>query len=735
MADDCPDPGNECLVKACTDGQCVPSNVPAGTSVTSNVAGDCQNIVCDGNGATTTTNDDTDLPVDGFECTNDVCTNGAPSNPPLAAATACGASMALLCDGNGACVGCLSDSDCGVPTDCTTPVCNMSNQCETQFVPVGTPIPGQTVGDCQEVQCNGFGATKVVAVLTDTLTDGKYCTADTCVGTTTMYSNLPTGTPCMEGAGRVCDGAGECVECLSGADCSSFVCVDQVCQAPTCMDTVKNGTETDKDCGGGSCPTCTNGKNCNTGMDCTSTVCTTAGKCVDSICNDGRVTGRETCDDGNTTGGDGCSATCDAEPGYGCTGEPSVCVFTCGDGIVQMHEGCDDADLDDGDGCSSVCEEEPGYDCTGQPSVCLTPETNCGDGIDNNGNGLTDDMDPNCQLPPYFAGCAPGDILHVYRGDPQQTIPNEPVDLTYPVDIFGVGTISRVALAVNISHPTAGDVAIGMLSPNGFFTAAFQNGEDGDNFSNTIFDDLCSPNFGSVSASDAPFSNCYSPLESFFPLQNSPADGTWTFYSSDFGTLADTGQVDDFAFILCAAGPAICGNGAVQFGEGCDDMNTTPGDGCSDTCTVEPGYICSGSPSVCTVCTNCETEPNDFCGSENPMTLSGMPLSGSMHGTLVPTGDNDLYSFTLTAPASNVTIETFVGGIGQCLSTTSSDDTIIGLFGPTCDAFMTSDDDSGIGYCSLIESGPLPAGTYWVAVQGYNGNLVDNYDVVVTVTP
>lgn len=53
---------------------------------------------------------------------------------------------------------------------------------------------------------------------------------------------------------------------------------------------------------------------------------------------------------------------------------------------------------------------------------------------------------------------------------------------------------------------------------------------------------------------------------------------------------------------------AICGDGAyVSWGEGCDDNNTASGDGCSDTCTVEPGFRCTGgspnSPTQCaTVC-------------------------------------------------------------------------------------------------------------------------------------
>jgi cysteine-rich repeat protein len=45
----------------------------------------------------------------------------------------------------------------------------------------------------------------------------------------------------------------------------------------------------------------------------------------------------------------------------------------------------------------------------------------------------------------------------------------------------------------------------------------------------------------------------------------------------------------------------VCGDGHVNqvAGETCDDGNATNGDGCSG-CVVDPGFSCSGSPSVCT---------------------------------------------------------------------------------------------------------------------------------------
>ena len=45
---------------------------------------------------------------------------------------------------------------------------------------------------------------------------------------------------------------------------------------------------------------------------------------------------------------------------------------------------------------------------------------------------------------------------------------------------------------------------------------------------------------------------------------------------------------------------APCGNGIRESDEGCDDGNMINGDGCSATCSIEPGYACSnGTPNVC----------------------------------------------------------------------------------------------------------------------------------------
>ena len=48
---------------------------------------------------------------------------------------------------------------------------------------------------------------------------------------------------------------------------------------PTCADSVKNGVETDVDCGGGTCPPCTSGKLCRNNSDCATL------NCANGICS------------------------------------------------------------------------------------------------------------------------------------------------------------------------------------------------------------------------------------------------------------------------------------------------------------------------------------------------------------------------------------------------------------------------------------------------------------------
>ena len=71
----------------------------------------------------------------------------------------------------------------------------------------------------------------------------------------------------------------------SGTNCQTRSAPTTLCQAPTCTDGVKNGDETDIDCGGGSymgfpaCPPCNPGQKCNVPSDCVGGDCQTTCQC------------------------------------------------------------------------------------------------------------------------------------------------------------------------------------------------------------------------------------------------------------------------------------------------------------------------------------------------------------------------------------------------------------------------------------------------------------------------
>lgn len=72
--------------------------------------------------------------------------------------------------------------------------------------------------------------------------------------------------------------------CAKNADCRSQLCLANGC-ADDCTDQVKNDTETDVDCGG-VCPRCAAGLGCKTDYDCGSRICNNGvcGDCMTSAC-------------------------------------------------------------------------------------------------------------------------------------------------------------------------------------------------------------------------------------------------------------------------------------------------------------------------------------------------------------------------------------------------------------------------------------------------------------------
>jgi len=81
---------------------------------------------------------------------------------------------------------------------------------------------------------------------------------------------------------------------------------------------------------------------------------------------------------------------------------------------------------------------------------------------------------------------------------------------------------------------------------------------------------------------------------------SSAAVGGTTTSTGDTGPMIVLPSGDAGACGDACADQVVCGDGVLQaVGEECDDKNTTSGDGCSATCTVEDGYVCPVPGVMC----------------------------------------------------------------------------------------------------------------------------------------
>jgi len=224
--------------------------------------------------------------------------------------------------------------------------------------------------------------------------------------------------------------------CASGDDCQTGFCrvgsnSVGVCEPfVTCDDALRNGAETDIDCGGSACPKCQDGFFCQGAEDCQSGLCVTgpsgAATCEPAAsCDDDTVNGNETDTDCGGTScprcleGALCALPSDCESG-GCEASPSGerrCVVpdTCGDGVQSGAE----TDRDCGGSRCPPCREgarcATNSDCTSGvcradgAGVWMCQKPGCDDGVRNMAETGTDCGGPSCEPCPLDQGCRTND--------------------------------------------------------------------------------------------------------------------------------------------------------------------------------------------------------------------------------------------------------------------------------------------------------------------------------------
>jgi hypothetical protein len=188
--------------------------------------------------------------------------------------------------------------------------CTRGGECRTGVCSGGACQPatnrdGVKNGDESDVDCGGAagpgcGSGKSCATNAN-CASGLACVAYRCSGGV----DDPGTTDGKQNAGETdvdCGGPDTAVprcangrRCVLGADCESDLCLDGRCAPKTAIDGIKNGDETDVDCGGSNPRKCAAGKRCLVAVDCASRACDAAtSTCKAASPHDGIKNGTKT---------------------------------------------------------------------------------------------------------------------------------------------------------------------------------------------------------------------------------------------------------------------------------------------------------------------------------------------------------------------------------------------------------------------------------------------------------
>lgn len=306
--------------------------------------------------------------------------------------------------------------------------------------------------------------------------------------------------------------------------------------------------------------------------------CVELAQCGNTVTDEG-----EACDDGNNNACDGCNADC--------TRVDAVC----GDGTRECGEQCDDNNNTPGDGCEADCTVPaaagvllpglplPNAGCqaewklafanavtnpnTGLPSTtqtCTDGDPGCDTDLTKNGTCTFGTQIclrvPDTRLP----GCTPADLSFVNIRQPQLPGGGNPND-----------------------QHNAQQLANGLIGLGGTVRA----GND-------------------VLASGPPISGTNVCTDTItFKVAHPPAGIGKRAFNISSEAVGGLTMNSNLVRLWCAPNTTVCGNGAEEVTEQCDDGNTSSCDGCSSACKVE-------------ACGNGVLECNEFC-DDGP--LNGTP--------------------------------------------------------------------------------------------------------------
>jgi len=455
-------------------------------------------------------------------------------------------------------------TDCDDSNDCTTDV--MTGAAATcDAVCTNTPITTCASGDgccptgCNEVtdsDCNPACGNGVVesgetcdppSSCPTTCDDSNDCTADQLTGAAATCNVACTNT-----AITLCTGGDGC--CPSGCDSTS----DSDCSVICGNGIIEAGETCDPPA---SCPT-----TCDDSNDCTTDVLTGAPATCDAACSNTAITG---CFNNDGCCPAGCNSTNDND-----------CSISCGNGVVESGETCDPPSS-----CPTSCDDSD--DCTtdlmtGAPATCNVSCTNTAVTSCSNNDGCCpagcfETTDNDCT-----AFCGNGVVESGETCDPPGSCPttcDDSNDCTADLMTGAPATCDVTCANTPITACANGDGCC----PAGC-----------DATSDTDCNPICGNSVVEPGETCDPPSSCPTTCDDSDDCTAdlmTGASATCNVVCSNTPITACIGGDG-----CCPAGcfettdsdcTPVCGNWVVETGEGCDDGNTTSGDGCDALCQPE----------------------------------------------------------------------------------------------------------------------------------------------------
>jgi cysteine-rich repeat protein len=444
-----------------------------------------------------------------------------------------------------------------------------------------SPIGATTVVDCGSSNIGECHYGERTSVCTD---DGTWSMWSDCIG-----AAYPTAETCGDNLDQDCNGAD--LPCSPPPGCGNGIIVSP----EQCEGTNLNGK------------TCANLGQGFTGgtLSCKSDCTFDTQSCTSPLpCGNNQIDAGESCDGTNLNGkicsnlGQGFTGgTLSCKPD--CTFNTAACTTTCGDGDTGGTETCDDGNTVSGDGCSDSCRKERCGDrivTTSDPNTIYIfytgvtlPEQcdrinldgkTCRDFGKNLESGLA--CNSNCTF--NTDGCANAPTCGNWILDSGETCDNG-----IPCD-FGLECDYLTCKCV-MPPPSCG---------NGVFESSEQcddgNKVNGDGCSAFCIKETCGDN---IQTTSNPKDNyIYNQWITFPPGEECDSGITCT------GSNQICKNCKCVTYIAPEPDPLPeCGNWIREGTEQCDDGNrdVTPGDGCSASCTIEPGSINSApTKAICT---------------------------------------------------------------------------------------------------------------------------------------